>query len=200
MLFYLSIYYTWKHKRSYKNNKFKISAPAWNKEFQLLDGSYSLSDIQYYFEYIIKKHKTVTGNPLMRIFVNKIENRITFKIKTGYYLELSTPKTMKLLGSTKIKINKSKNAENMPHLEITKVVLIFCNIVNNDYQQDSRVLYTFVCNTSSDQLLDVSSKDFIFSKVFNTEFSYIVVWFTDQNLKPLEMKDKINITLVLIKV
>ena len=136
----------------------------------------------------------------MRIFVNKIENRITFKIKTGYYLELSTPKTMKLLGSTKIKINKSKNAENMPHLEITKVVLIFCNIVNNDYQQDSRVLYTFVCNTSSDQLLDVSSKDFIFSKTFNTEFSYIVVWFTDQNLKPLEMKDKINITLVLIKV
>ena len=136
----------------------------------------------------------------MRIFVNKIENRITFKIKTGCYLELSTPQTMQLLGSTKSKTNKSKNAENMPHLEITEVVLIFCNIVNNDYQQDSRLLHRFVSNTSSDQLLNVSSKDFIFSKTFKTEFSYIVVWFTGQNLKPLEMEDKINITLVLIKV
>ena len=70
------------------------------------------------------------------IFVNEIENRITFKIETGYYLKLLNPETMKLLGSTKIKINKDKNGENMSHLEITEVVLIHCNIANNDYQPD----------------------------------------------------------------
>ena len=78
------------------------------------------------------------------IYLNKIENRIMFKIKTGYYLELSTPETMKLLGSTKSKINNDKNVENVPHLEITEVVLVHCNIVNNNYQQDARVLYTLL--------------------------------------------------------
>ena len=135
-----------KYKKSYKNNKFKISAPTWNEEFELSDGSYSASDIQYYFEYILKKHETVTDNPSIRIYINKIENRITFKIKTGYYLKILTPETMKLLGSTKSKINKDENGENVPRLQITDVVLIHCDIVNNDYQQDSRVLYTFVPN------------------------------------------------------
>ena len=103
----LSIYYTWKRiKKSYKNNKFKISALTWNEEFELPDGSYSVLDIHDYFEYIIKKHEAVTDNPSTRIYVNKIENRITFNIKTGYYLELLTSETMKLLGSTKSKINK----------------------------------------------------------------------------------------------
>ena len=93
------------------------------------------------------------NNPSIRIYVNKIENRIKFKIKTGYYLELLTPETMKLLGSTKSKITKDENSENVPHLEITEVVLVHCNIVNNDYQQDSRVLYTFVPNKLFGQLL-----------------------------------------------
>ena len=111
----LSIYYTWKNiKKSYKNNKFKISAPTWNEEFELPDGSYSVSDIQDYFKYILKKHETVTDNPSIRIYVNKIENRITFKIKTRFYLELLTPETMKLLGS-KSKITKDENCENVPH-------------------------------------------------------------------------------------
>ena len=83
--------------------------------------------------------------------VNQIENRITFRIKTGYYLELLTPKTMKLIGSTKTKITKDKNGEIMTHFEITEVVLLHCNIANNDYQQDLRVLYTFVPNNSFDQ-------------------------------------------------
>ena len=104
---------------------------------------------------------------------------------------------MKLLGSTKSKITKDKNGENVPHLEITEAVLIHCNIVNNDYQQDSRVLYTFVPNKSFGQLLDISPKNFIFLKTFDSEFSYIEVWFTDQNSKPLEIEDKINITLVI---
>ena len=193
----LSIYYTWKNmKKSYKNNKFKIRAPTWNEELELPDGSCSVSDVQDYFEYILKKYETANDNPSIRIYVNKIENRITFKIKTGYYLELLTPEMMKLLGSTKSKITKNENGENVPHLEITEVVLIHCNIVNNDYHQDSRALYTFVPNKSFSQLLNISPKNFIFLKTFNSEFSYIEVWFTDQNSKPLEIEHKINITLV----
>ena len=145
----LSIYYTWKNiKRSYNNNKFKISAPTWNEEFTLPDGSYSVSDIQDYFEYILKKHRENTDKPSIQIYINKIENRITFKIKSGHSLELLTQETMKLLGSTTNKIAKDENGENVPHLEITEVVLVHCNIVNNDYEQNSRVLYTSVPNKS----------------------------------------------------
>ena len=84
-------------------------------------------------EGIFKKHETVTDNPSIMIYINKIENRITFEIKAGYYLELLTPKTMKLLGSTQNKITKNENGENVPYLEITEVILIYCNIVNNNY-------------------------------------------------------------------
>ena len=105
----LSIYYRWKNIKSYNNNKFKISAPTWNDEFELPDGSYSISDIQDYFEYILKKHQENIDNPATRIYVNKIENRITFKIKTGHFLELLTPETMKLLGSTENEITTHKN-------------------------------------------------------------------------------------------
>ena len=94
----------------------------------------------------------------------KTENRITFKIKTGNYLERLTSETMKLLGSTKSKINKTENGDNVPHLKITEVVLIYCNIVNNNYKQDSRDLYIFVSNKSYCQLLDISPKNFIFFK------------------------------------
>ena len=104
---------------------------------------------------------------------------------------------MKLLGSTKSKITKDENGENVPYLEITEVILIHCNVVNNSYQQNSRVLYTFVPNKSFGQLLDISPKNFIFLKTFHSEFSYTEVWFTDQNSNPLEIKDKINITLVI---
>ena len=120
-------------KKSYKNNKFNISVPTWNEESELHDGSYSVSDIQDYFEYILKKHETVTDNISIMIYVNKIENRITFEIKTRYYLELLTLETIKLLGSTKSKITKDKNGENVPHLELIEVILVHCNTVNNDY-------------------------------------------------------------------
>ena len=145
----LSIYYPWNNIKSSNNiDKFKISTPTWTEEFTLPDGSYSVSDIQDYFQYILKKHGENTGKPSIQIYVNKIENRITFKIKNGYSLELLTKETMKLLGSTKNKITKDKNGENVPHLEITEVVLVHCNMVNNDYQHDSRVLYTLVPNKS----------------------------------------------------
>ena len=104
---------------------------------------------------------------------------------------------MKLLGSTKNKITEDKNGENVPYLEITEVVLVHCNIVNNGYQQDSRVLYTFVPTKWFGQLLDILPKIFIFFKTFDSEFSYIYVWFVDQNSKLLDIEDKINITLVI---
>ena len=125
--------------------------------------------------YILKTHGENIDNPSIRIYVNKIENRITFKTKTGYYLELLTPETMKLLGSIKNKIAKDKNGENVPHLEITELVLVHCNIVNNDYLQDSRVLYTFVPNKSFGILLEISRKCHIFLKTFNSKFQEIEV-------------------------
>ena len=159
----LSIYYTWKNmKSSYINNEFKISAPTWNDKFELPDGSYSVSDIQDYFEYILKKHGENIDKPSVQIYVNKIENRVTFKIKNGYSLELLTPETMKLLGSTENKITKDKNGENVPHVEITEVISVHCNIVDNDYQLDSRVLHTFVLNKLVGSLLEISPTNNIF--------------------------------------
>ena len=176
----LSIYYMWKNiKSSYNNNKFKISAPTWNEEFELPDGSYSISDIQSYFEYILKKHSESVDNPPIRIYVNRIENRITFKIKSGYYLELLTPKTMKLLGSAENKITKDNSGENVPHLEVVELVLVHCKLVNNDYQQDSRILYAFVPNKTSGSLLEISPTNHVFLKTFNSEFQEIKIWFTD---------------------
>ena len=129
--------------------------------------------------------------------MNKIENKITFKIKDGYSLELLTPETMKLLGSSRNKITKDKNDENVGHLEITEVVLVHRNIVNNDYQQDSRVLYTFVPNKSCGSLLEISPTSHIFLKTFNSEYNEIEVWFTDQNSQPSEIEDRINLTMVI---
>ena len=194
----LSIYYTWKNiKSSYNNNKFKISAPTWNEESDLPNGSYSISDIQDYFEYILKKHSESVDNPPIRIYVNRIENRITFKIKSGYYLELLTPETMKLLGSTESKITKNKNGENVPHLEVVELVLVHCNLVNIYYQQDSRILYTFVPNKTFGSSLEISPTNYVFLKTFNSEFQEIKIWFMDQTSKPLELEDKINVTLII---
>ena len=158
-----SICYTWKNvKSSYNNNKFKMSAPTWSEEFKLPDGSYSVSDIQDYFEYSLKKHSESVDNPSIRIYINRIENKITFKIKNGYYLELLTPETMKLLGSTESKITKDKNGENLPHLEVVELVLVHCSLVNNDYQQDSRIWFTFVPNKTFGSLLKISPTNQVF--------------------------------------
>ena len=116
----MSIYYTWKNiKSAYNNNKFKISAPTWNDTFDLPDGSYSIEDIQDYFEFIIKKHETLTENPHVEIYPKKIKNRIVFKIKTGYKLEVLSRETMKLLGSTKKDVHQDKNGD-VPKLESVK--------------------------------------------------------------------------------
>ena len=151
----------------------------------------------YYFQYILKKQGENIDKPSIEIYVNKIGNRITFKIKNGYSLELLTKETMKLLGSTKNKMTKDKNGENVKHFEITEVVLVHCIMVNNDCQHDSRVLYTFVPNKSLGSLLDISPSNHIFLKTFNSEYDEIIVWFTDQNSKPLETEDRINLTMVI---
>ena len=104
---------------------------------------------------------------------------------------------MKLLGRTENKITKDKNGENVPHLEITEVVLVHCNIVNNDYQQDSRVLYTFVPNKPFGNLLEIAPTNFIPLKTFNSEPQTIEVWVTDQNSQPLEIVARINLTLAI---
>ena len=131
------------------------------------------------------------------MYVKRIKNRITFKIKKGYSLELLTLETMKLLTSTKNKITEDKSGENVLHLEITEVVLVHCNMVNNNYQQDSRVLYTFIQNKPFGSLLGISPANHIFLKTFDSEYNEIEVWFTDQNSKPLELEDRINLTMVI---
>ena len=132
----LSIYYTWENiKSEYKNNKFKISAPTSNDTFDLPDDSYSISDIQDYFEFIIKKHETLTENPPIQIYPNKI--------KTGCKLELLTPEVQKVQKKMSIQIKIVKMYQK---LESVEVVLVHCNLVKNDYQHTSKVLFSFVPN------------------------------------------------------
>ena len=178
----LSMYYTWKNVKSiYKNNKLKISAPTWNETFDLPDGSYNISEIQDYFEYIIKKHETIGETAPMLIYANTITNRIVFKIKTGYKLELLSKETMKLLA----------------RLGNVEIVLVHCNLVNNRYQQHSRVLFTFVPNKQYGQLISISPHTLFFLKTINTDFSEIDIWFTDQNNNTLEIEDNVNISSVI---
>ena len=126
-----------------------------------------------------------------------MENRITFKSNTGYYLELLIPEIMKLFGSVENKTTKHETGKIMPHLEITEIVLVHCNIVNNDYQLDSGTLYTLVSNKLFGSLPEISPKNHIFLKSFNSEFRKIEVWFTDQNSQLLKMEDKISLTLII---
>ena len=138
---------TWKNiKLECNNNKFKISTPTWNDEFDLSDGSYSISDIQDYFEFIIKKHETLAENPPIQIYPNKIKKRIVFKVKTGSKLGLLSLETKKLLGSAKKDVDKDKDGEDVPKLESVEVVLVHYDLVNNSYQQASKLLFTFVPN------------------------------------------------------
>ena len=176
----LSIYYTLKNiKSAYNNNKFKISAPTWNYEFDLPDRSYSISDIQDYFEYIIKKHETIADNSPIQIFVNKIRNKIDFKIKTGYKLELLSPETMTFLESAKKDVDQNKDRENVPKLESVEVVLVHCSFGNKNYQQASKTLFTFAPDKQFGQLIIIASHSLTMFKTTNAEFLSTEVWFTD---------------------
>ena len=194
----LGIYYIWKNiKSKYNNNKFKISTPTCNNTFDLPDGSYSLADYQDYIEFTIKKHETLTENSPVQIYPNKIKNRIVLKIKTGYELELLTPETMKTLGSEKKVIDKDKDGETVPKLKSVEVVLVHCNLVKNDYQYTSKVLFSFVRNKQFGQLINTSTHSLMMINTANTEFSLVEVWFTDQASKALEIDDNVNLTLII---
>ena len=194
----LSIYYTWKNAKSeYNNNKLKISAPTWSDTFDVPDGSYSIATFQDYLEYIIKKHETITDVSPVLIYVNEINNRIVFKIKSGYKLELLSKETMRLLGSSANSIDIDKNSELVSKLESVDLILVHCNLVNNNYQQASKVLFTFVPNKKYGQLITVSPHSLIMSKTVNTEFSFIEIWFTDQHNRPLEIEDSVNVSLII---
>ena len=145
------------------------------------NGSYSVSDFQDYFEYIIKKHETIADNPLVQIYVKKIKNRVVFKITTGYKLELLTEETMQLLGSSKKVIDKNKDGEIVTRPETVEVVLVHCNLVNNNYQQTSKELFTFAPNKEFGQLITITPHSPTLLKATNAEFSFLEIWFTDQN-------------------
>ena len=167
----LSIYDTWKNTKTITitiNLKYL-------HQHGVINLSYQIGHIQYQIFKII-----------LSIFLRNIVNRITFKIKNEYYLELLTPETVNLLGSTESKRTKDKNGEK-----------VHCNLFNIDYQQDSRILYTFVPNKPFSNLLEISPTNHIFLKTFNSEFQEIKVWFTDQTSKSLEVEDKINLTLII---
>ena len=175
-----------------------------NLKYQLKHGmvnfNYQMDHILYQiFRTILsnfKKHNENIDNSSVKTYVDKMENRITFKIKTGYYLELLIPETVNLLQSTENERAKNKNGDNVAHLEITEVMLFYCNIVS-DYQQDSRVCYIFVQNKPFDKLLEISSRNSIILKTSNSDVQAIEVWYSDQNTQPLGIKDTINLTLVI---
>ena len=139
----------------------------------------------------------MTENPPVEIYPNKIKNRIVFKIKAGYKLELLTPETMRLLGSTKKDVDSDKNSENVPKLESVEVVLVHCNLVKNDYQHSSKVLFSFVPNKQFGQLINISPHSLTMMNTVSTEFSFVEVWFTDQASKALEIEDNVNLTLII---
>ena len=122
----------------------------------------------------------MTENPLIKIYPNTIKNRIIFKIKSCYKLELLTPETMNLLGSTKKVVDQDKNDENVPKLDSVEVVLVHCNLVKNDNQITSKVLHSFVLDKQFGQLINIVPHSLTMMNTVNTEFSFVEVWFTDQ--------------------
>ena len=139
----------------------------------------------------------MTENPHVQIYPNKIKNRIVFKLKVGYKLELLSQEKMKLLGSTRKEVDKDKDGEDVPKLESVEVVLVHSNLVNNSYHQASKVLFTFVPNKQFGQLINISPHSLTILATTDTEFLFIEVWFTDQNSEPLEIKDNVNLTLII---
>ena len=139
----------------------------------------------------------MTENLLVEIYPNKIKNRIAFKIKTGYKLELISPEIMKLLGSAKKDVDKDIDGEDVPKLESVEVVLVHCNLVNNTYQKASKVLFTFVPSEQFGQLITTSPHLLVMLKSNSAEFQLIELWFTDQNNRPLVIENSVNITLII---
>ena len=172
----LSIYYTWKNITSeYNNNKFKI----------LLQLGMTLLIC------------LMSDNLPVRIYVNKIKSRTVFKIKRVYKLELLSQETMQLSRSSEKDIDQNKDGENVPKLETVEVVLMHCNLVNNNYQQPSKLLFNFVPKKQFGQLITITPHSSTILKTANAEFSFTELWFTDQKNRSLEIEDTVNITLII---
>ena len=175
----LSIHYTWYNiKEQYNNNKFRLSGPVWSEDVTIRDGSYEISQIQNYFlDEVIKKHesnvKSNEQSPIL-IYANRILNRVTFRIKTGYKLELFTNELMRLLGDAPI-INTTKNGENVPRLKIVRHVLVFCNLVKNLYLQDCKLLGFFVPNSRFGSLLSITPQVLKYCDTVDSIFDYIEI-------------------------
>ena len=137
----------------------------------------------------------LANNTPVKIYMNKMKNRIVFKIKTGYKLEWLSPETIKLLGRTKKDFDQDKDGEDVPKLEFVEAILVHCNLVNNNYQQASKLLFTFALNKQFGQLINILSHSLTMLNTRNTEFSFVEIWFTDQNSKQLEIEDNANMTL-----
>ena len=196
----LSIYYRCKNlKSAYNNNNVKTSGPTWTETFDLHDGSFKISDIQDHFFKMTQKHestiKTNENSPVL-IYSNKVKNRIVFKIKAGYKLELLTKETGKLLGDGPI-IDKNENSNNVPQLDQVEYVLLHCNLARNQYLQNSKLLYEFVPDKLFGQLISVKSPVLIQCKTPDALFDYIEIWFTDQINKSLQIEDKVSLTLII---
>ena len=188
----LSINYSRKNIKSEdNNNRFRINGLTWSKKLYLPDGPCNIEKIQNNSEYIIKKHETIADNSPVQIYVNEIRSRIVFKVKTGYKLEI-----MLLLGSSKKVIDKNKDGEIVPRSQAVEVVLVQCNLVNNNDQQESKVFFTFVRNKQFGQLITIAPYSLTMLKTTNAEFSFIEISFTDQNNRQLEIEDKVNIALI----
>ena len=138
----------------------------------------------------------MTEDPPVEIYPNKIKNRIVFNIKTGYKLELLTPETLRLLGSTKKVVDKDRNGEIVPKLESVEDFLVHCNLVKNDCRHTSKISFSFIANKQFRQLINISQQSLIMMNTVNTEFSYLEVWFTDQASKALEIEYNISLTLI----
>ena len=197
----LSIHYTWYNiKEQYNNNKFRLSGPTWSEDVTIPDGSYEISQIQNYFlDEVIKKHESnVNSNeqPPILIYANRILNRVSFRIKTGYKLELLTNEIMRLLGDGPI-IDTTKNGENVPKLEIVRNVLVFCNLVENVYLQDSKLFFSFVPNSRFGSLLFITPQRLKYCDIVDSIFDYIEISFADQNGRPLEIDDNITIMIII---
>ena len=139
----------------------------------------------------------MTENPPIQMYPNTIKNGIVFKKKTGYKLKLLTSETMKWLGSTKKDVDSDKNSENVPKLESVEVVLVHCNLVKNDYQHTSKVLFSFVPNKQFEKLMNISPYSLTMKNTVNTEIYFVDVWFTEQVSKALETTDNVNLTLII---
>ena len=177
-----------------------MSGPTWSEDVTIPDGSYEISLIQNYFlDEVIKKHESnVTSNeqsPIL-IYAKRILNRVSFRINTGYKLELLTNETMRLSGDVSI-IDTAKNGENVPKPETVRNVLVFCNLVENFYLQDSKLLFSVVLNSRFGSLLSITPQVLKYCDTVDSIFDYIEISFADQNGRPLEIDNDITVTIII---